>query len=439
MRNGLKWTLATFAFLLVAASVAWATSRYLGLGAADRETLRLMREPWQPQGRNAFAAVWTLSSDVPAELQERVTAADMRAVAARSVPGRGPSPWTPYSPAPGYPALAPVAEDAALFCRTGDSCLAKVQADIERYERLVARNARLIGRADALAGYDHFRTLLPKGPGVDTPTFAHAYAPATRDALLFARGERGQALDNACRGIATWRRLAANNDFLLGGLTAAAYATDGYGRLFADMLAQLPAGEALPASCDVALAEVRPDELSLCRALRTEFAYSERSLAATLAEMRADTSWPRPGLFFDPESAGAMLARTFAPACDADASRRLADDTGEGFAPKPAMRSRYVCLSNPTGCMLVDIAAPSYAGYARRMQDHGMKLRALAALRWLHDRPQPGVALQARLAQLPASMRTPTRRPRAGTGGTQLVVPLHERSEGSVWTLPVAR
>jgi hypothetical protein len=283
----------------------------------------------------------------------------MRAIAARPAPGQGPSPWTPYSPAPGHPRLAPAVEDAALFCRTGEHCLAKVQADVARYEALVARHARLLARADALAGYDHFQTLLPKGPGVDSPTFAHAYAPATRDALLFARGERQLAIGNACRAIGTWRRLAGNNDHLLAGMTAAGYAADGYGRLFADMLAQLPAGEALPEACAAALAEVRPEELSLCRALRTEFAYSDRTIAATVTDQGADGTWPPPGLFFEPDATRAMLARTFAPACDADALRRLADDAGSGFEPTPAMRTRLVCLSNPAGCILADIAAPA--------------------------------------------------------------------------------
>lgn len=436
MRNGLKWTLATLAFLLVAASVLWATSRYLGLGAADREALRLMREPWRPEGRNAFAAFWTLGRDMPEALQERVTAADMRAIAALQA---GASPWVSYAPASGYPSLQHGDQDAALFCRASDSnCLARVQADVAGYRALVDRHAVSIARADALAGYDHFRTLLPAGPGVHALAFQGAYAPATRDALLFAQGQRQQAIGNVCRGIGTWRRFAGNNDHLLAGLIAAVYASDGYGRLFAEMLAQLPPGQALPASCDAALAEVRPDEPSLCRALRTEFAYSD-SMTGRGAKAQQDGVWPPQDLFFDHQATRAMMARNFAPACSAAGAGQIARDARLDIAPPPAMRSRFVCLSNPTGCMLADIAAPAYSGHVWRMQDYGMKLRALAALRWLHDHPQPGRALDARLAQLPAYTRTPQRRVSADADGTRLVIALYDRTQERDWSLPVSR
>ena len=440
MKQGLRWVLWSVAGVLLLAVALWGASRLWGVRASERAALAQMRTEWTPQGRNGFDALWTYRHDVPTARQAEVVDADIRTI--RSWSASSPKQMPFRSAAAAYTDLAPVDADAGMLCQVAKpGCLEKVSADIESYVALVTRNARLIERADALGGYDHIKSRVPWRVDTPMPQLVFAYAPATRDALLFAQGERQQALRNVCRGIASWRRYASNSDTLLTAMVATSNASDGYGRLFADMLAALPAGEPVPAECGDALADVTPAELSLCQAMKGEFAYGDTAMRG-YAEMAGEG--PMGGsafaqrFLFDVEGTSALNAANLAPACGS----RIADMVTQDV-PVPSLQGerrwgrRFACVGNPVGCILSDIAAPAYVDYVLRRQDFGMKLKVLGTLLWLREHPQPGVPLAERLSQRPAGLKSAARDIEIDQAGRQLHIRLYRTDKGATWTAPL--
>ena len=440
MKRGLRWVLSSFGVLLLAAVAVWGASRLWGVRADERAALAQMRAGWTPPGRNGFDALWTLDYDVPAARQRAVVDADIRTIGAWPAFGLRSADFR--SAATAYPDLKPGAADRGMWCAASKpGCLAMVAADIPAYAGLVARNARLIARADALAGFDHIKLRLPARADMPFPAFANAYAPATRDALLFAQGRRQEALGNVCRGIAGWRRHAAHTDMLIAGMVADALAADGYGGLFADMLAAMPADAPIPGECRVALAEVRPAELSLCEAMKGEFAFADNGMRNLADSPQAPANEVSPfarRFLFDAEATSAMYARNIAAACGSRFAGMIARDVPlEPPAVERHWRRRFACVANPVGCILADIAAPAYASYSLRRQDFGMKLRLLGTLLWLHENPQPGASLADRLSRRPASLKSPARALEIGEGGRRLYFRRYETSKGSDWSQPL--
>lgn len=441
MKQGLRWVVTGLAGVLVVVVAIWAASRLWGVSAQQRAALAQMRSEWMPAGRNGFDALWTLQHDVPVAQQRAVMEADRRAILA----------WPPFgaastnfrSKATAYPDLKPSAADREKSCAASKpGCLAMVSADIDGYAALVERNATLIARADALGGYDYIKLLLPTRVDTPLPAFVDTYLPATRDALLFAQGRQQEALANVCRGIASWRRYAGNSDMLIASMVATAYAADGYGGLFADMLAAMPADAPIPQQCRVALGEVRPAELSLCEAMKGEFAFGDRAMRdlsdAPDGEHPAGSRLAR-RLLFDAEGTSAMNAANMAAACDARVEDMIARDVPVRSAwGERKWRDRFACIGNALGCMLGDIAAPAYANYFHRRQDFGMKLRLLGTLQWLHEHPLPGASLAQRLQQRPAQLKSPAREIVIGEDGKRLAIRLHEASKGD-WSQPLRR
>lgn len=440
MKQGLRWVLWSVCGLLLAATALWTASRLWGVTDAQRAALAQMRAEWTPAGRNGFAALWTLRRDVPADRQQAVLDADVRTIQA----------WPPQvvverkfrSAADDYPDLAPAPDESPTWCGRDAGCLAKVAADVPAYSALVERHARLIARADALLGYDYLKSPLP--PRIDgvTPVFADTIAPATRDALLFAQGHRQEALANVCRAIGAWRRYAANSDQLIATMVADANSVEAYGSLFAEMLAALPADAAVPAECDAALAQVQSQELSLCTAMKGEFAYGEaaiRQMMEANADKRRGIRLAEP-LLYDDHGTQAMRASVFAETCDRrvagmierDVPASLQADAGEWW-------ERFGCIGNMLGCMVNGIAGPAYEGYLHRRQDSGMKLRLLGTLLWLHRNPQPDASLAERLARRPAALKSPAREIRADADGKRLRIDLYAGSKASDWSQPLAR
>lgn len=440
MRQGLRWVLWSVCGLLLVASLLWTASRLWGVTDAQRAALEQMRAGWTPAGRNGFAALWTLRRDVPAERQQAVLDADVRTIQA----------WSPRlvvdrefrSAAADYPDLAPAPEESPRWCSRDTGCLAKVAADVPAYVALVERHARLIARADALLGYDYLKSPLPPRVDMPLPAMSDSYVPATRDALLFVRGRQQEALANACRAIGGWRRYAANSDLLITAMIADGNAM-GHGKLFAEMLAALPADAQVPSECDAALVPASPRELSMCTAFTGEFAFMQASMRQMQsAEPGVDVRVP-PGLlarlFIDPDASDAMRAEAFAAACGQGVADMLARDIPVQLVEARGWRQRFGCIANMQGCILDDIATPAFGIYAQRRQDTGMKLRLLGTLLWLHRNPQPGASLAERLARRPASLKSPAREIRADADGKRLRIDLYATSKDGDWSQPLAR
>src|SRR3546814_429718 len=139
-----------------------------------------------------------------------------------------------------YRDLQPNDADRALFCSPYDDCLQRVRADPDGYAALVARHGVLLDRIAALSGYDFYRSQAPLDPRAPIPMLSLAHLGVTRAAQAYASDKVDEGLAGACAGVRTWRTLGTDADSLIVKMLGIGLATDGYGRLLAQMLAELP-------------------------------------------------------------------------------------------------------------------------------------------------------------------------------------------------------
>src|SRR3546814_11709889 len=95
-----------------------------------------------------------------------------------------------------------------------------------------------------------------------------AHLGVTRAAQAYASDQVDEGLAGACAGVRTWRTLGTDADSLIVQMLGIGLATDGYGRLLAQMLAEPPAGHPLPAACEAAQGTVSVGAPSIFAALR---------------------------------------------------------------------------------------------------------------------------------------------------------------------------
>ena len=74
----LKWLAIALALLVLGVAAVWLVSRMTGPGAAEREALAMIDTPSTASGRNGFAALYSLSHQVPEAEQAPVLAEDLR-------------------------------------------------------------------------------------------------------------------------------------------------------------------------------------------------------------------------------------------------------------------------------------------------------------------------------------------------------------------------
>lgn len=444
-----KWArvlLGVVLFIVFVAGSAWGLSRLAGPTDAQKAALALMDDP-PMTGRNAFGALWLLAYEIPEAQREAVLAEDLRRfrAAAARVPGEiGAGPAFSFgSSAEGrFPEATPSADDMKLFCGSRGDCLESVAADRAAHASLVERHAALIDRVEALSAYDHI--VHPTSEAlIDTilPPYQYGKLPATRHALLFVDGRRDEAFDGTCRAIATWRRLGARSDHLIARMIGVAYAADVYGTLFAEMLAQVPRDYLLPASCTQAFAPIGDDELSLCRAMRGEFRFLQAVLRRAARDGLDGDEGPLTralqGLYFDIETTEADRAEDLAWHCGDVAQAQMRNDIP---ARPPAPEKdlfRFQCIANAAGCILAQIAAPSFELYSSRVQDGNAKLRLLALLVRLRADTTDARPFAERLRAHAGDVGSAQRRPVVAAGGRSLQLRMFDPRKAGAWSIPL--
>lgn len=439
MRRLIRYTLLAVAVLLAVVLALWTWSRLQPLSAAQREAVALLQPLPEPTGRNAFDALWLLGRDVPVARLRAVADADMARIRAELADSPAAMPSVPGDAVAGERDLRPSDADRGMFCRLREDCLQRVQADAGGYARLVGRNRALLDRVAALSGYDFYRGRQPPDIRAPTPDFTLVQFGLTDAAQAYASGDIDGGLSRACAGLDTWRRLGARSDSLVVRMLGAGLSTDGYGALLARMLAQLPDDHPLPPACNAALAPVAGDELSICDAMRGEYALvaatsdtvSDPEVVGTARAMLAR-------LVYDPERSRALMAENMAPACTDDARASLVADRPLRWPQRVQSRWRLECAANLAGCILADIASPAYVDYVSRVQDAGARLellRGVVSVRGTGD-------LQAREAALRRFWTT------TGNHGRELrfvdegrAVEVREfyTARGEWWQLPLPR
>lgn len=431
-------------FVLVAA--LWSASRLRGPTAEQRQALELFRDMPPPGGSNAFPALWLLKWDVPEAEQLALVAEDVERFHSLLPQGDEAGPMGPRTAgdiaAGRYANLeATLAPDPPSCAWREEGCLERVRSDRDGYAPTLEQASRLLERVDVVTEHDHYRIPFPHT--MDLPIglmlsreWALMSLGMTRHALQFVDGEVDAALAGSCRAMAGWRRLAGNSDSLL----VAMLATDGargHGELLADMLAEIPAHHPLPAACELALAPVKPDEMSLCRAMRGEWALGE----STLDGLGAGSVWSELAtwVLFDRRASAALSAEVMSWPCSEDAKSALAEDRHLRLPQEERGLARFECVANVAGCILTDLAAPAYVDYGLRMQDARARIRLLRVLAWMRVQAADGWTGTAEdlLALLPADLSGSTRAVDIDPATGHLRMELFHDRPDTHWSIPL--
>ena len=441
-----KWSLRLAWLLLglvVLATLLWGLSRALYPTAAQREALALLRASDAPEGRNAFDALWALGYRVPEEEMPAVVEADRRALEQiQQDPDRYAEDAPVFRSArENYPSLTPDMDNKPAFCPSGlDDCLDRVRQDPDAYRDLVERHRELLDRVHRLGQYDHFRNRLPWDLAMPFPAFSALFYPLTENAVLFVDGRIDAALAASCKTMATWRRLAPDSDMLIFQLVGQGLVRE-HGRMLAEMAAKLPLDYPLPAQCAAALAAPEPSELSLCTAIKGEFALAD---SVQIRPEHIPSSWLAGlgrlafSLGFDPEATRGEYARRFARHCDSDSIATNFEDRREVADPRAPAMLRLACVGNWIGCAFNEIATPAWSSYELRMRDHGAQLRLLNA--WYMARLDSGGVRNRMLELLDrrlAELSHPDRHYELDRQAGEIRVKIYESAPESDWRLPL--
>lgn len=401
--RGLGWGLLGLVVLVL---LAWTVSRMWPLPERQREQVRLLEDVRPLPGRNGFALLWTLPYDgLDRTQREAALALDVQRWQAGPRAGMADSALAADHPAL---VLAPQGRCGAA----GVDCLAALRADPQGFSAAHAGHDELHARLDSLADFDRFDT--PFRP-LDTdwlmpfPRYSLLMDGSGAHALAYERGDIEGALAGSCRSVQLGRRLMRNGGTLLDSMMGAALVRT-HVQLMADMLAEQPPEQVLPAACEGALQPLAAAEQSLCRAMQGEFAMNKGAIDSALRQRFS-------GLLLDREKTVGRIAENFGWACGP--ASRQALDADRPIRPAAVRRWDIGCLANVFGCSLSDIATPVYQEYAARSQDAAAWVRLLGAQRWLRQQPDaPAVAL----ARLPARWRSPARTPVLSADGKRLQV-----------------
>ncbi len=412
------------AVLLLAGVGLYAVSALWPLSAERRAALAVLDRPPPAPGRNAFAALYLLNHDVPESEWDALVAADVARYRALRPGSMDAFAFMPVAD-PRWPRLSTRASDSTVSScdwRKGD-CLARVREHREAFAQWLASQSVVAGRAAAIAGYGHYRTPFPPGISAPLPALQGVSLPLVDAALAFVDGRREQAMAATCGHIAGWRPLLAQSDNLLVSVMAAAQVASG-AHLLAQMAAELPPGQALPASCASALRPMQVDEIRVCEPMRGEARLGWSAMEAADTEMEGQRL---SALFYDAKRTRAINAPLMAWSCGDQAGRAIADDVA-AFPPSPPTSLwRLECVSNFIGCALMSVAAPAYGDYQLRAQDVAAQLRLTAAAIWLGENAGSGDEVPAALARLPEALRSAARMPSVSSDGRYLQVPAYDK------------
>ena len=439
MGKWFRWIFAAGGIVLLAMVLLWGVSKLMGPSRAERAALAVMSEPVQFTGRNAYPAIWLLDYPVPAGEMEAVTAEDVHRFAQSPLPdGETATEDFTTSAVQRYKSERPAYEVRQRLCSAREDCLAKVRADLPGYEKLLDEHAAWITRAEKATRADYFRNPFRPRMDMPLPSFVATYAPATLYALRFAQGQHEAAIASTCQAITDWRTLGANSDMLISWAIARGYGAEGYGSLLAQMLAEVPNDQPLPAGCADAMAMPLAAEISMCTAMRGEFGFMSESMASIMAS-EARKRGLQQKMFFDDDMTQAMTAVPMAKYCAPETDAAFAADKATPATPQPGIY-RLQCAANAIGCILSGVAGPGYQGFELGHRDGLAMKRTLAALAWWRGQPEALTDPAATLVRLPAEYRSAAHPLRLDKDKAVLVMPtLNGNKEDIVLPLPGSR
>jgi hypothetical protein len=256
---------------------------------------------------------------------------------------------------------------------------------------------------------------------------------------MFASGMKDEALGGLCDDIGAWRRLGGNTDILIASMVGAAYVRHDL-TLLGEMVAELPTDARLPSSCDAALAPTEDYELDLCPAIRTEFHWMENAMPHEIASKGAH----RPGRFvaglaLDNEHFVATIAPAYAQYCDPAVSQAMRLDKSWKAAAEAPRCASMDHLSDPLGCMLVDLAGDTnYSKYLDRRTDLAASLALMRTVLWLREQSPDPNDWPSKLPTRPASLGL-RREPTIAKDGNEISIALLDQSHDKTYRLPLPK
>ncbi len=406
--------------------------------AAQKRALAALEAPQERPGSNAYATLMLLGVEglTPAQKQARADAharqfeqwyADeymprFNAVSIGEMDETAllvPPPLLAEGEA--APAVAPV---LCGLIKDAD-CLESVRKQPQAVAEALVPQATVLVQMDELAVHGHYHSPLTQTVATPWPAMRSLQVPLSAHALAHVQGDSQRALAGLCRDAGSGRMLMAHGDNLLTTMMGSAMLAAN-ARLFAAVLAELPADAPLPANCATAFVPLSPDEASICTGMRGEFAMQREAAALMDGKLKESRQWG--SLFYSSRKVIARSAETLGDACLPEARQALAED--RRLPPPPARILPWwqlECLTDSIGCILSNIAAPAYGGYANRLQDTAAELRMLNAALWLrgHAPQDATVPLAERLNNLPAELRSAHRPITVSADGSALETPTY--------------
>jgi len=388
--------------LVVVVLAAFAWGRLRPPTPEQVRALALLQGDLKPaHGSNAYPWLWFAEFDVPPDQLDAAYRENRDKVMAWARAFNGQVTELPPPPQANAPKLPRLSHDAQqALCRIGETqCLAKVRSHPDAVRAALATQARRLEREEALSHFDYVWDDMPPSPLLTIPPFTLGLGLGQNAiALDFIDGRHAQALDRVCTQITTMRRLHAHSNTLISTLILAANMQSGV-RLFAQMLAEMPADAPLPASCAVAFAPVTPDDVDLCPSFQFEFAF-----AGSQAVLGPPEPWYR-SPSFSAAMTRRMQAAGYAMACEPATTNQLLADQPVTLVSSATRADAFDLLANSAGVVLSGMTLPQFRSYLARQQDQVATLRMGALLIWLRDTPAQGMSLDQRLTQRPAWMR----------------------------------
>lgn len=434
MSGFFRWSgLAVFGTVVIAVSL-YTVSRLMPIPAEDAEALALIEAPRPMEGRNGFAALWSLRHDVPVAEAERLLVLEVEGFRSPPILAGAGAESSHAAVLDAYRRID-VEGGSDVLCRGRETqCLRHVRDRMDALVPAVALRKTLAARVAALDDYDYFRSPFAARPDTPLPVYNPLFQTQTLHAYAFARGEREEGLRGVCRNASIARKLVASGDTLVGGVVGTAL-MDTSARLFVDMLAELPADHPLPDECATAFDADGAMVAGICPTMVGEGRYLMEGFRALNA---GEQHWHRrlmTDLFLDQRKTMAKGARRHAWFCGPQADAFVRADAPLGKHAPLSGGWTFSCLANATGCMLDNIAAPSLAGYAERFQDTEARLRAVSAWRALRGQHNDVRPLGERLDEWQRA-HPGGRGIRVGPDGSGLEIDLFNDGQGLVFTLP---
>ena len=436
--NAVKWTLWLILAIVTLFAINLTCFLWRGPTPAQQAALELARAPVsRPDGRNAFALMRLFDKDVADEALDRLAEADVRFAEVNGHLGNALGKF-PSERLSSLPALKP----DSLLCQTQEgSCLALVRENDAAIRTEIAGHSHLLSHAIQLEEYDYLLDQFPRLANMPVAFAKGAQRLRLSSlALAYLDGRREEALVGTCHNISAWRRFGRGNPSLIHTMIAVNY-RDASLRLFADMLAALNPEEAVPKECQSALAPPTAAEISSCAPMLGEFAFVE----ASLAQMNLATNGSERHSWLGSKSEAALLsspqsrawrASQLAVYCGQEAEVDARNDQPVDLSKNEI--GLLECASNPIACILIQVPAPTYSDYDKRILDSAAHLRLAATLVWLREHQDDRRKAAIRFDERPARLRSGSRASGVAVDGRSIRVQNLYKERGEFFTLPLA-